>query len=184
MVDLGTRQVLTHTASDAETGAFLACIHTGSNVMLNVSNPNYPFYSENFQVEKSYTELEPYIKDIVLQRADVGTTVVLKNIFFDFNESTLKKESFEELDRLVDYLNHHKVKIEIGGHTDDQGSDEYNDRLSQNRAKAVYDYLVGKGIASDRLEYRGYGKRKPIADNATEEGRAANRRTEFRIISR
>jgi outer membrane protein OmpA-like peptidoglycan-associated protein len=184
MVDLSTRQVLTHTASDAETGAFLACIHTGSNVMLNVSNPNYPFYSENFQVEKSYTELEPYIKDIVLQRADVGTTVVLKNIFFDFNESTLKKESFEELDRLVDYLNHHKVKIEIGGHTDDQGSDEYNDRLSQNRAKAVYDYLVGKGISADRLEYHGYGKRKPIADNATEEGRAANRRTEFRIISR
>ena len=109
---------------------------------------------------------------------------MLKNIFFDFNESTLKKESFEELDRLVDYLNHHKVNIEIGGHTDDQGSDEYNDRLSQNRAKAVYDYLVGKGISADRLEYRGYGKRKPIADNATEEGRAANRRTEFRIISR
>lgn len=184
MVDLATRQVLTHTTSDAETGAFLACIHTGSNVMLNVSNPNYPFYSENFQMEKSYTELEPYIKDIVLQRADVGTTVVLKNIFFDFNESTLKKESFEELDRLVNYLNHHKVNIEIGGHTDDQGSDEYNDRLSRNRAKAVYDYLVGKGISADRLEYRGYGKRKPIADNATEEGRAANRRTEFRIISR
>lgn len=182
MIDLSDRQVLVHTTSDAETGAFLACIHTGSNVMLNVSNEKYPFYSENFQLEKSYTKLEPYLMDVSLRRADVGTTVVLKNIFFDFNQSTLKEESFVELDKLVDYLQHNRVKIEIAGHTDDQGSNEYNDKLSQNRAKAVHDYLVEKGIAEERLAYKGYGKRKPIADNATEEGRAANRRTEFVII--
>ena len=108
--------------------------------------------------------------------------MVLKNIFFDLNRSELKPESHVELDKLVDYLSHNDVKIEIGGHTDDQGSDEYNDKLSQNRAKAVYDYLVGRGISADRLSYAGYGKRQPVADNSTEEGRAANRRTEFRFV--
>ena len=142
MVDLNTKQVVAHTTSDAENGEYLACIQTGANVLLNVSCANYPFYSENFQLEKSYTEIAPYLKDIRLRRADVGTVVVLKNIFFDLNRSELKPESHVELDKLVDYLSHNDVKIEIGGHTDDQGSDEYNDRLSQSRAKAVYDYLV------------------------------------------
>ena len=182
MVDLVTRQPLYTAKSDVQTGEYLACIQTGSNVLLNVSAKGYPFYSENFQVEKSYTSLQPYWKDIQLQQAEVGTVVVLKNIFFDFDRSDLKPESYEELDRLVDYLLHNKVNVEIGGHTDDQGSDEYNDRLSQNRAKAVYDYIAQHGIDSSRLSYRGYGKRQPIADNATEEGRAANRRTEFKIV--
>ena len=150
--------------------------------MLNVSNPGYPFYSENFQIEKSYTQLSPYLKDIVLQKADVGTVVVLKNIFFDFDKSDLQPASFVELDLLVEYLNHNKVNIEIGGHTDNQGADEYNDRLSEDRARAVYDYLIAHGVAADRLSYRGYGKRNPIADNNTEAGRAANRRTEFKIV--
>lgn len=182
MMDLETHQLLTKTNSDAQTGEYLACIQTGSNVMLNVSNPGYPFYSENFQLKKTYTALSPYKKDIALKPAEVGTVVVLKNIFFDFDRSQLQPSSYLELDRLVDYLANNQVRIEIGGHTDDQGSDEYNDRLSQNRAKAVYDYLIEKGIASDRLSYKGYGKRKPIADNNTEEGRATNRRTEFLIV--
>ena len=182
MVDLVTRQPLYTAKSDAQTGEYLACVQTGSNVLLNISAKDYPFYSENFQVEKSYTSLQPYLKDIALQKAEVGTVVILKNIFFDFDRSDLNPESFEELDRLVDYLRHNMVNVEIGGHTDDQGGDEYNDRLSQNRAKAVYDYLAQHGIDASRLSYRGYGKRYPIADNGTEEGRAANRRTEFKIV--
>ncbi len=182
MIDLDSKKILTSVRSDAHSGEYMACIQTGSNVMLNVSNPQYPFYSENFQIEQSYTELSPYLKDIELRRADVGTVVVLNNIFFDFDRSDLQPTSFVELDRLVEYLTHNRIKIEIGGHTDDQGSDEYNDNLSTNRAKAVYDYLIEHGIEADRLSYRGYGKRQPIADNSTEEGRAANRRTEFRII--
>lgn len=182
MVDLNTKELLTRTTSDPETGEYLACIQTGSNVLLNVASDNYPFYSENFQIDRSYTEIAPYLKDIRLRRADIGTVVVLKNIFFDFDRSELKPESYVELDRLADYLNHNNVRIEIGGHTDDQGSDEYNDRLSENRAKAVYDYLISRGIPASRLSYAGYGKHKPIADNSTEAGRAENRRTEFRII--
>lgn len=182
LIDLNTKQILTSTTSDAQTGSFLACVHTGSNVMLNVSHPDYPFYSENFQVAQSYTELSPYLKNIYLQPTDVGTVVTLKNVFFDFDRAELKPESFVELDRLADYLKTNTIRIEIGGHTDDQGTDEYNDRLSENRAKSVYDYLISKGIPADRLQYKGYGKRVPVADNATEEGRAANRRTEFKIV--
>ncbi len=122
------------------------------------------------------------MKDISLQPTDVGTVVTLKNVFFDFDKTELKPESFVELDRLVSYLQHNSVRIEIGGHTDDQGSEDYNDRLSENRAKAVYDYLIQKGIPADRLTYKGYGKRMPVADNSTDEGRATNRRTEFKII--
>ncbi len=183
MIDLSTKQLLTSTTSDPKDGSYLACIHTGGNVLLNVSHPDYPFYSENFQLERSYTELSPYLKDIALQPTDVGTVVALKNVFFDFDRTELKPESFVELDRLADYLRKNPaLRIEVCGHTDDQGTDEYNDRLSENRAKSVYEYLVGKGIPADRLQYKGYGKRVPVADNGTEEGRAENRRTEFKII--
>lgn len=182
MVDLNSKQVLNKTQSDPSNGEYLACIQTGSNILLNVSHPKYPFYSENFQIEKSYTKLAPFIKDIRLQRADVGTVFVLKNIFFDFDKSELKPESYVELDRLVDYLIHNNVKIEIGGHTDNQGSDDYNNMLSENRAKSVYEYLRSKNIPDERLSYKGYGKSQPIADNNTEEGRAENRRTEFKIV--
>ena len=106
----------------------------------------------------------------------------MNNVFFDFDKTELKPESFVELDKLVSYLQQNTIRIEVGGHTDNQGSDEYNDRLSENRAKAVYDYLVQKGIPANRLQYKGYGMRVPVADNATEEGRSANRRTEFKII--
>ena len=182
MIDLNTKQLLTSTSSDPQTGSYLACVHTGGNILLNVSHPDYPFFSENFQIEKTYTELSPYLKDISLQPTDVGTVVTLKNVFFDFDKTELKPESFVELDKLVSYLQQNLLRIEIGGHTDNQGSDEYNDRLSENRAKAVYDYLVQKGIPANRLQYKGYGMRVPVADNSTEEGRAANRRTEFKII--
>lgn len=182
MIDLNSRQLLTATTSDPQTGSYLACVHTGGNILLNVSHPDYPFYSENFQIEKSYTELSPYLKDISLQPTDVGTVVTLKNVFFDFDRSELKPESFVELNKLADYLMKNAIRIEIGGHTDDQGSEEYNDRLSENRAKAVYDYLIQKGIPAERLQYKGYGMRLPVADNGTEEGRAANRRTEFKIV--
>lgn len=183
MVDLTNNQVITSTFSDPVTGEFLACILTGTNVLLNVSHPYYPFYSENFQIEKNYTELNPYLKNIALKRPEVGETFILRNVFFDFDKSNLKNESAIELDKLAEYLTLNKgLKIEIGGHTDDQGSDTYNEKLSAERAHSVYKYLVDKGIDSNRMTYKGYGKSKPIATNETEEGRALNRRTEFKII--
>ena len=183
MIDLNTNEVTTSTFSDPVTGEFLACILTGSNILLNVSHPYYLIHSENFQIEKKYTELNPYLKNIAMKRPEVGESFVLRNVFFDFDKSTLKKESEVELNKLVEYLTSNKgIKIEIGGHTDNQGSESYNERLSNDRAKAVYDYLVNKGIDSKRMSYKGYGMSKPVATNDTEEGRALNRRTEFTII--
>ena len=95
----------------------------------------------------------------------------------------MKEESFPELDRLLRFLNENKgVKVQIAAHTDDQGSDPYNQRLSENRAKAVLDYLVTKGIEKNRLKSVGFGEKQPIASNENEEGRAQNRRVEFKFI--
>ena len=115
----------------------------------------------------------------------VGSTIVLKDIYFEFDKNTLLQQSYKELVRLIDLLRENpKMKIEIQGHTDNQGSASYNQRLSEQRAKAVVDYLVGHGIEAKRLSYKGYGKESPIADNATEEGRATNRRVAFKVISK
>jgi len=114
----------------------------------------------------------------------VGSTFVLKDIFFEFDKSTILQQSFFELMRLITLLNTYPdMQIEVGGHTDSKGSDSYNQRLSECRAKAVADYLISKGISERRLQYRGYGKSKPIDTNETEEGRARNRRVEFKIMS-
>ena len=108
--------------------------------------------------------------------------IVLKNIFFDTDKFDLKSESTVELQKLIDLLTiNPKLKIEISGHTDNQGAKTYNQTLSQNRAKSVYDYLISKGIPASRLSYKGYGDTIPIADNNTEEGRRLNRRTEFKV---
>lgn len=114
----------------------------------------------------------------------VGSTFVLHNIFFDYDKATLLQQSYNELHNLLTALQSHPtMKIEICGHTDGHGSVDYNQRLSENRAKAVVDYLVEHGIDIRRLSFKGYGKNRPIDTNATEEGRAHNRRVEFVVLS-
>jgi OmpA-OmpF porin, OOP family len=109
--------------------------------------------------------------------------VRLKNIYFDFDKTTLKSESFVELDKVVDFLKQNaKVSIEIAGHTDSKGSDTYNENLSQGRSQSVVDYLVTQGIDASRLQAHGYGESKPIDSNETDEGRANNRRVEFTVL--
>lgn len=113
----------------------------------------------------------------------VGETFVLKDIFFEFDKSTLLQQSYFELLRLKTLLEvYPSMHIEIRGHTDNRGSTQYNLRLSESRAQAVVDYLVGKGINPKRLQFKGYGKSLPVDTNDTEEGRANNRRVEFRIL--
>jgi Outer membrane protein and related peptidoglycan-associated (lipo)proteins len=128
-------------------------------------------------------EIIPVVKNIYLTPIEVGLTVRLKNIYFDFDKTTLKSESFVELDKVVDFLttNPH-VSIEISGHTDSKGSDVYNQNLSQGRSQSVVDYLISKGIDTSRLQAHGYGESKPIDSNDTEEGRANNRRVEFTVV--
>jgi outer membrane protein OmpA-like peptidoglycan-associated protein len=113
------------------------------------------------------------------------TVIELNNVFFDFNKATLRNESITELRHMIKFMQEYpKLKIEISGHTDSVGTDEANRKLSQGRAESVREYLVSHGVHASRITAQGYGASKPVAPNATEEGRQRNRRTEFRIISR
>jgi len=121
---------------------------------------------------------------------EINKPIVLENVYFDFNKATLKPESFPSLDSLVSLLNFYpKMVIEVSAHTDSRGSDQYNMILSEKRAKSVMDYLIEKGIEVARLQSKGYGETVPVAPNTTPEGkdnpegRAKNRRTEFKVLS-
>jgi OmpA-OmpF porin, OOP family len=130
-------------------------------------------------------EKTPFVKDIYMVPIEVGATVRLQNIYFDFDKTTLKRESFVELNKVVDFLKTNKtVEIEISGHTDNKGSDEYNATLSQGRSQAVVDYLISQGIDTSRLTAHGYGESKPVDTNDTDTGRAVNRRVEFTVLKK
>ncbi|GHN01008.1 hypothetical protein WSM22_24970 [Cytophagales bacterium WSM2-2] len=125
----------------------------------------------------------PVVKNILMTPIEVGVTVRLKNIYFDFDKTTLKSESFVELNKVVDFLKQNaKISVEIAGHTDSKGSDTYNLNLSQGRSQAVVDYLASQGIDKSRMQAHGYGESKPIDTNDTEEGQANNRRVEFTVL--
>lgn len=183
LIDIETGKLVESSSSDSKTGEFFLCLPTGKNYALNVSKDGYLFFSDNFALKETNSQTEPYLMDIPLHKIKSGEKVVLKNIFFDTNKFDLKPESQIELNKLISFLKSNStIKIELGGHTDNVGSDTDNQLLSQNRAKAVYDFLISRGIFSERLSYKGYGELQPIADNNTDKGRALNRRTEFMIV--
>lgn len=110
-------------------------------------------------------------------------SIILKNVFFDFDKTELLPQSYTELDVLLNYLvTHPGYSIKITGHTDSKGTDEYNEKLSAGRAKAVGDYLASSGIERNRIRSEGKGSREPIAENNTDKGREQNRRVEFTIF--
>ena len=124
-------------------------------------------------------------RDLYLDPIEIGLTVRLDNIFFDFDKTSLKPESYSELNKVLNFLETNpNVKIEIAGHTDSMGSDEYNAELSHGRAHAVVQYLIDQGIDFDRIVAHGYGESAPVASNSTDEGRAINRRVEFTVLSK
>ncbi|MDD3741429.1 MAG: OmpA family protein, partial [Bacteroidales bacterium] len=184
LIDLETEEKVVEIFSDAQTGEYMVCLPINRDYALNVEKQGYLFYSENFSLTNLENPEEPYIMNIPLQPLSDGVVVVLKNIFFEFNSFELLPESYAELNKVVEYLNTNpNLKIEIGGHTDNIGTKAYNKTLSENRAKSVFDYLIEKGIDKSRLSYQGYDFSIPIATNDTDEGRALNRRTEFKVIS-
>lgn len=184
LIDLETEKVVVFAASNKLTGQFLFCLPGNKNYALNVSCDGYLFYSENFTL-KNQSSAEPVVLDVPLKKILAGESVVLKNIFFDVDKFDLKTDSKVELNKLVAFLkNNAGMKIEIGGHTDNTGAKDKNLALSNNRAKAVYEYLIQSGIEAFRLSYKGYADQQPIADNKTESGRKQNRRTEFKIMSK
>lgn len=164
-------------------GNYLVCLPVNSRYGFFTSAPGFLYSSEHFDLTKYYSIDKPYRFDILLQPIEKDEIIVLRNIFFAFNSAELLPESTSELNHLLDILTiNPNIKIEVSGHTDDQGSDEYNQKLSEQRAKSVADYLVSKGISPARLKWVGYGEKKPIAPNTTPEGRALNRRTEVKIL--
>ncbi len=163
-------------------GMMMACLRTGVNYAFNVGNDGYLFFSENYSFGQTLPN-KPIKQEIPLKKIVPGGTVILKNVFFETAKFDLKRESNIELDKLVTLLKQNpKLKIELSGHTDNVGQKQENQLLSQNRAKAVYDYLVKQGIGAARLSHKGYGDTKPVADNNTDEGRHKNRRTEFKVV--
>jgi len=170
--------------SNSFSGKYLVSLPAGKNYGIAIKKDGYLFQSENFDIPAS-AAFQQVVKDIALKSVDIGSTIVLKNIFFDLGKASLRSESTNELERLGKLLyDNPTLKIEISGHTDNKGSAELNKKLSDNRAKAVVDYLISKGITGDRLTYVGYGKDQPIASNDNEDGRQQNRRTEFKIIAK
>jgi outer membrane protein OmpA-like peptidoglycan-associated protein len=122
-------------------------------------------------------------KDLYLDRIEIGTTVRLNNIFFDFDKTTLRPESMMELNTLVEFLKSNpSIKAQISGHTDSKGSDRYNVNLSEGRAASVRSYLLEHWVDHDRIISKGYGESVPVTTNETDEGRQLNRRVEFTIL--
>ena len=164
-------------------GSFLAALPSGKNYGISIESKNYLFHSENFDLPKD-SGFNIVNKEIYLKNISVGNNIILNNVFFDLDKYNLKKSSYAELDRLLNLLLEFKdLKIEISGHTDNLGSEVYNELLSQKRADAVKNYLLSKGISDQRIISVGYGQTSPVSSNSDELGRSQNRRTEFKIIN-
>lgn len=184
LIDLETEEVIIRTLSNPGTGEYLVCLPANREYALNVAKEGYLFHSEHFNMEIPENMDDAFVKDIPLQPIEVGQKVTLNNIFFETASWELLPESKAELNKLTQFMvTNRTLRIKINGHTDNIGSDTDNLNLSENRAKAVAEYLMAKNIESSRLKWQGFGETDPIADNSTEEGRAMNRRTEFEIIN-
>jgi outer membrane protein OmpA-like peptidoglycan-associated protein len=194
LIDIDENKTLAVFESNKTTGKYLVSLPSGKNYGLIVRKESYLFHSENFNIPETaaYQEVQ---KDIGLKKIEVGSIIILKNIFYDYNKSTLRDASKNELDRLVKLLTENPtIKIELSAHTDSRGGNDYNQKLSQERAQSCVDYLIKNGISTDRLVTKGYGETRLIKSDAEiaklkfkdekEDAHQENRRTEFKITSK
>jgi outer membrane protein OmpA-like peptidoglycan-associated protein len=169
--------------SDPSTGAYKIVLPSGAKYGYLAEAEGYVAVNANIDLN-DLEEYKEITQDLFLVPIEKGATIVMNNIFFDFDRSALKEDSYPELSRVIEFMNNNTdVEIEIAGHTDSKGPESYNQRLSDRRAKAVFDHLVAKGVAPERIVSRGFGESKPVATNDTSEGQAQNRRVEFKILS-
>ncbi|NUM50717.1 MAG: PD40 domain-containing protein [Flavobacteriales bacterium] len=194
LIDVEENTILATFESNSSSGKYLVSLPSGKNYGLAVKAEGYLFHSENFNIpdDHAFKEIE---KDILLQKLEVGSKIILKNIFYDYNKATLRPSSMNELDRLYNLLvKNPSLKVELSAHTDSRGGDAYNNKLSEERAQSCVDYLTQKGISKDRLIAKGYGKQQLLISDAQiakikseeekEEAHQQNRRTEFKILSK
>ena len=182
LYDLATEELIESVRSDKADGEYTVVLTEGHQYAMYATADDYLIKSLTFD----YTDrksFDPLALDIYLDPVKTGASIVLNNLFFPTNSFELEKRSTTELDRLTRFMNQYPaLAVEVSGHTDDVGSDPANLTLSDNRAKAVYDYLVKSGIKAERLKYKGYGETQPAVPNTSEANRHLNRRIELRIL--
>jgi outer membrane protein OmpA-like peptidoglycan-associated protein len=182
--DLTVRKEVGEAISDPNTGSYRITLTKGKNYGIRAEAKGYLSVNENFELA-SVTEYKEINKDLLLMPIIVGESIMLNNVFFEQGRPALKSQSFPELDRLVEIMQDNPtVKIELGGHTDNVGNKDALKTLSENRVKAVKEYLVSKGINKDRITGKGYGGTVPVVPNTTEANRQRNRRVEFKIVKK
>lgn len=183
LVDNETKKIVSKITTDPSTGTFELVIPHGGNYGVATEKEGYLFNSINFNLPK-FAEYQEIDTHIIMVKAEVGSKVVLKNIFFDVGKSELKKESISEIEKIKDLLiGNPTLKVQINGHTDNTGNPASNKLLSLKRASSVVDYLLSQGVGASRLLAKGFGDERPIVSNDDEiGGREINRRTEIEII--
>ena len=180
LVDLQTGRSYKSSQSDVD-GNYMLCLPSDAEYALTVSKKNYLFYSENIHLKQEGSIL---LKNFKLQAIEVGEQVRLDNIFFELEAYILKDASATELNKIIQFMESNPfLVVEIGGHTDNSGSKNYNLDLSEQRASSVKNALVQRGLNSERIQIKGYGMSEPLNTNSSEEERAINRRTELKIIA-
>ncbi len=181
--DLSTNQVVTTVTSDSTTGRYLVVVPGKSEYALFVNAPNYLFSSRHFDLRQIDQAQKPLELDFSLQPIVKNAAMVLNNIFFKVDKYELEEKSKTELIEVVQLLrNNPSLRVEIGGHTDDTGNEAYNQQLSLNRAGSVLNFLQSQGISAERVTKKGYGSKKPLKPNDSEENRQFNRRIEFKVL--
>ncbi|MEM1359278.1 MAG: OmpA family protein [Bacteroidota bacterium] len=176
--------------ADSE-GHFIAVLPSGKDYAFTVDHPGYLFYADRFPLAEGFSQEKPYLLEIKLQplspiSASSGTeedgATAFRNVLFATGSATLLAVSADELDRLASLLlKAPDYQVAINGHTDDVGNDDDNLKLSEQRAESVKAYLIEQGVAASRITTQGFGESRPVASNETEEGRAKNRRTTFKL---
>ncbi len=179
--DLEKKVKISEATTDPITGTYTIVLTRGKKYGLYAQVPNFFAVNENIDLT-SLNQYKEIKKDLTMVPIEVGQTVRLNNVFFDFSKSEITANSISELGRVIEFLNKNPTsQIEISGHTDNIGEDASNLKLSTERAHAVKAYLMQNGIAQNRIVAKGYGKTKPMKPNDTDEGRQFNRRVEFTI---
>jgi outer membrane protein OmpA-like peptidoglycan-associated protein len=178
-----TKEV-TEVAVDSATGKYVAVVAFDDDQIITVKQPGKAFTSQYFS--KSDTSLgKPMKMDLKVESVEVGKPYKINNIYFKTSSALINPETVTIVGELTEYLNENKsIKIAIHGHTDNAGNVADNLKLSDARAKTVFDLLVLNGINPNRLTYRGFGSSKPVASNLTDKGKGLNRRTEFVVTAK
>jgi outer membrane protein OmpA-like peptidoglycan-associated protein len=182
LIDVETGDTIREVPSGRGDGRFLMSLPMDKSYAAHVEAPGYLFGSKHFYLKNLPEDLYFDIR-VPLEKIKKGATITLRNIFFETGSYTLSSQSTPELRLLRNYLRkNRRMQVEIQGHTDNVGNDDANQLLSENRAKAVRQWLIEHDIEADRVTAVGYGESQPVADNDTELDRARNRRTEFKVV--